>query len=60
MFDLSGRLVRVLIDSLKPIGHHEVRWNGHDDSGRSVPSGLYFVRLDTEAKSRVLRVVITR
>ena len=60
VFDPSGRLVRVLIDSPNPAGHHEATWNAHDDSGRSVPSGLYFVKLDTDAGSRVLRVVMTR
>ena len=60
VFDLSGRLVRVLMDSPKRAGHHEVTWNAHDGSGRSVPSGLYFLKLDTDAGSRVLRVVMTR
>jgi hypothetical protein len=60
VFDLSGRLLKVLVDSRKSAGPHEIRWNAEDDSGRSVPAGIYFVKLDTEAGSKALRVAITR
>ena len=46
IFDVSGRLVRTLIDG-EPRGvggHHDV-WNGRADNGSSAPSGLYFYRI---------------
>jgi hypothetical protein len=60
MFDLSGRLVRVLVHASQIAGAHEIIWNGADDSGRRVPTGIYFVKLDTEAGSRIQRVTILR
>lgn len=47
IFDVSGRLVRVLVDGdVTPGGRHESRWNGRDDDGRRVASGTYFYRLE--------------
>jgi hypothetical protein len=59
VFDLAGRRVRTLLDAATPAGEHPLRWNGRDESGRSVPSGVYFLRLQAGAqtcKERVLRV----
>jgi hypothetical protein len=47
VFDVSGRLVRTLVQGeTVPSGRHEVVWNGQDETGRSVGSGIYFYRLE--------------
>lgn len=45
VFDLSGRLVRRLLDASVPAGDHTARWDGRDDDGSSVPSGVYLARV---------------
>lgn len=45
--DLSGRRVRTLIDADLSPGEHRVAWDGRDDNGRLVASGVYFCRLST-------------
>lgn len=45
VFDVSGRAVRHLVGGMKDAGHHEVVWDGRDDNGRGVPSGMYFYRM---------------
>jgi hypothetical protein len=45
IFDVSGRRVRVLTDMIVPAGAHNVSWDGLDDTGRGVASGVYFYRL---------------
>jgi hypothetical protein len=42
VFDVSGRVVRSLLKKPVPPGDHEVIWDGRDDSGGRVPSGVYF------------------
>jgi len=41
LIDTRGRIVRRLMDARVVAGNHAVRWDGRDDFGRPVPSGLY-------------------
>jgi hypothetical protein len=45
IYNLRGRLVRTLVEETRTAGEHAVTWNGTDDSGRSVASGSYVVRM---------------
>lgn len=45
IYDLLGRRVRTLDDEALGPGRHVRVWNGLDDAGRAVPSGVYFCRL---------------
>jgi len=44
VYDVQGRLVRTLVEGEMGAGRHDLRWTGVDNAGRSVPSGVYFVR----------------
>jgi len=45
VYNLSGQLVRRLADGLEERGRKSFVWDGRDDRGAEVPSGLYFVTL---------------
>jgi hypothetical protein len=45
VFDAGGRRLRVLVSGSLAGGRHRVSWDGRDDSGREMASGLYFYRL---------------
>jgi hypothetical protein len=45
--DLSGRVVRSLVDGVIEGGTHELIWDGTTDSGGPAASGVYFVRMET-------------
>lgn len=47
VLSVAGRHVRSLADREFSSGPHEVQWDGRDDEGREVASGLYFVRLSS-------------
>lgn len=49
VFDLAGRRVRSLLDESLEAGLHSVTWNGRDDRGVGVGSGVYLVKLVTPA-----------
>jgi hypothetical protein len=58
VFDAAGRLVRRLDDHLAA-GPHEVRWDGRDEEGRAVPSGVLFYEVSangTRLKGRMVRL----
>jgi hypothetical protein len=56
IFDISGRLVRNLSSDL-PTSRNSVRWNGTDESGKSVPAGLYFVQLDLNGEKLTEKIL---
>ena len=45
VYDVSGRLVRTLVNGTQNPGPYPVLWDGRDDSGRGVSSGSYYARL---------------
>lgn len=47
VYDLAGRLVRILADGEFGVGDQAVVWDGCGDDGRQAPSGSYAVRMDT-------------
>ncbi len=59
IFDLEGRLVKVLADEEMAVGPHALRWDGSDAAGGRVSSGVYFVRLSAPEgeANRILTVL---
>jgi subtilisin family serine protease len=58
IYDVGGRLVRDL-GRVRADGKGELAWDGRDDAGRRVPSGLYFARLEGgrgKATARIVRI----
>ncbi|MBD3162905.1 MAG: hypothetical protein GF346_10870 [Candidatus Eisenbacteria bacterium] len=45
IYDASGRLVRTLVDGAMPAGGHSVEWDGTDDAGRKVGTGVFFYEM---------------
>ncbi len=57
VFDSSGRIVRTLANGLAPAGRRDISWDARDGSGRTVPPGVYFVRLRAEDGAAMTRWV---
>jgi hypothetical protein len=58
VFDVQGRTVRELVSGPRPAGAHEIPWDGHDDLGSRLPSGIYFYRLTTPETTVTRKLVI--
>ncbi|MCX5799993.1 MAG: M6 family metalloprotease domain-containing protein [Candidatus Eisenbacteria bacterium] len=58
--DVSGRLVKRLVDKVLPAGLYEVRWDGRDRRGSQVAGGIYLCRLETDRTSRAVKLVVLR
>lgn len=54
IYNTAGQLVRILADGNHAAGRHEVVWNGTDESGRTVMSGVYVYRLSVPGTSFVV------
>jgi len=51
VYDVAGRRVATLMNAQSAAGSHEVNWNGRDESGRTLASGVYFVRLNLNGQT---------
>ncbi len=60
IYGVDGRRVRSLLRGQVEAGIHQVNWDGRDETGRMVGSGVYFARIHTQDGSDVRRVVIGR
>ena len=47
VYNIRGQVVKTIVNDTLPKGSHSAFWNGVDDNGRAVSSGVYFYRLQT-------------
>ena len=60
IFNIRGQKIRQLTNDFFEIGHHQVIWNGTDNFGNAVSSGMYFYRMTTDEFSAVKRMVLMK
>jgi len=61
IFDAAGRQVRsILQGEIYPAGYHEITWQGRDDRGRGLPSGVYFSRMVFATDHAVQRMTLVK
>ena len=60
IYDIQGRLIRTLVDRAAEAGSHRVVWDGRDQGGQMVASGLYFYRLQAGSFMETRRLVLLK
>ena len=60
IFDLGGRRVRKLMSGMQPAGAHAIAWDLRDESGRPIPAGVSFARLEVEGRVLTEKVATLR
>ena len=60
VYDLRGKLVRTLVNEVKEAGVYNVYWNGTDNSGRSISSGVYFYRIQAGEFQQTRKMVMLK
>ncbi|MCK5118740.1 MAG: hypothetical protein KAQ78_04110, partial [Candidatus Latescibacteria bacterium] len=60
IYDVLGRKVIVLVDEVRQEDMHEVVWDGKDEDGRALGSGVYLCVLETKRFRAVRRMVLLR
>jgi len=60
IYDLLGKQIRILADGSLPEGLHKIAWDGCDDGGKAVTSGIYFSVLRQENFSASAKLVLLR
>lgn len=60
VFDPRGRRVRTLVHGPQPAGHRSAIFDGCDDAGRALASGVYHVRLSAEGATRARAITLSK
>ena len=60
VYDASGARVATLVDAEKAAGSYTEAWDGRDDAGRAVSSGVYFARISHASGSKSEKLVLLK
>jgi hypothetical protein len=60
VFDIIGRLVKTIVNKDVPAGQFEVSWDGKDNNGMQVTSGMYLYRLQAGSYSSLKKMVLLK
>jgi hypothetical protein len=60
IYDVAGRRVRTLVDAVQPAGERAVVWDGRDESGQQLSSGIYVYQLATSTYAEARKVVLAK
>lgn len=60
VYDVNGRIVRELSRGFRKAGDHSVTWDGHNELGRTVASGMYFTHVRFGEERKVAKMMLVR
>jgi hypothetical protein len=60
VFDINGRLIRTLVDAQQKAGWYTVEWDGRNELGKGVSSGMYIVRVQAGFDSHTQKVLLLK
>jgi len=60
VYNLKGQKVKSLVSRILPAGDHSVVWNGRDDQGQPVASGIYYCRLVSAGQTVMRKMVLAK
>jgi hypothetical protein len=60
IYDITGRLVRTLIDEIRQAGSYHMTWDGTDDAMRRCAAGAYYVKLEAGKHTRARKLIFLR
>jgi len=59
-YDSSGRIVGTLVSGYRLAGKHSIAWDGRNEDGRELGSGVYFIRVETAKGEPTTKAVLLR
>lgn len=60
VYNLSGRMVKLLTDSLHTAGQYRLTWDSDDENGTAVAAGIYLLRFDADSKVYMQKMTLLR
>ena len=60
IFDVSGRLVKTLVNEHNTVGQKTVRWDGRNDQGEYVATGVFFYRMQAPGYEKTMKMTLLK
>jgi hypothetical protein len=60
IYDIRGHKIRTLENGFKPAGYYQAVWNGKDDVGHEVASGIYFFQMISEMHRKTMKLMLVK
>jgi hypothetical protein len=60
IYNILGQRVRILVDEFQEVGRKSVIWDGRDDSGHQVASGIYFYKIKAENFNKTRKMILIK
>jgi hypothetical protein len=60
IYNVKGQLIKILVNAHRNAGHYDVVWNGSDENGNTVGSGVYFYRMDAGKYHKTQKMVMMK
>ena len=60
IYDITGRLIHTLMNKNTDAGYYSVRWNGQNLKGKAMPTGIYFVQVESGADLGIRKIMLIK
>ena len=60
IFDITGKQIRSLVNTIQQPGRYDISFNGRDDYGNTIPSGIYFYTLSSEKYTETRKMLMLK
>jgi len=60
IFNILGQKIRTLVNCRQPAGTYQIQWDGQDNAGRNVASGIYFYRLKAGEFAQIRKIILMK
>jgi subtilisin family serine protease len=60
LYDLLGRKIKTLVNQTRSTGQYSINWDGTDDDGRKVSTGIYFGRITAGEKAKNIKLLLLK
>ena len=60
VYNLNGQLVKTLVNGYKKSGKYIIEWNGQDENGNCITSGVYLLNMKTDSYVSWKKMILLR
>ena len=60
VFNVLGKEIKLLLEENLPAGEHNFQWNGKDNEGNTLPSGIYFIQMKANEYQQTIKSVLLK